>query len=405
MVTIGLIKEGKTPADNRVALTPAQCKWIVKNKPGMTLKVQRSGNRCFSDDEYKRAGIELVDDLQDCDIILGIKDIPPVQLLQNNTYLFFSHTRKKQPYNQALLQTIIKNKCTLIDYECMEHEDGQRVIGFGFFAGIVGAHNGMMAYGKRTGSFALERVYKQKDFKELIHGYFGLKIPNVKIAVTGSGRVAHGILEIMNLMGIIEVEKEEFVSKEFSYPVYVQLKGADLYAHKETGSYNREHFHDHPSEYRCLFKKYVSQTDILMNGVYWDVNVPRLFDKEDISSPDFRIQVIADVTDDANGSVPINLGDQSIEDPVYGVDRKTFQKTAPSLPGSIDVMAVGNLPNELPRDASKYFGEQLLKHILPDLVEGHSGIIERATIVKNGQLTERFGYLRDYAEGKLGSEV
>jgi saccharopine dehydrogenase (NAD+, L-lysine forming) len=401
MVTIGLIKEGKIPADNRVALTPAQCKWIKKNDPRISIKVEQSQSRCFIDDEYKRAGVELVNDLNDCDVILGIKEIPPAHLLKNKTYLFFSHTRKKQPYNQVLLQTILKNNCTLIDYECMEHEDGQRIIGFGFFAGIVGAHNGMMAYGKRTGSFDLDRVYKQKDFKELIHCYFGLKIPNIKIAVTGSGRVAHGILEVMNLMGIIEVEKEEYIAKDFSYPVYVQLKGADLYAHKQTGKYNREHFHEHPEEYKCLFETYVPHTDILMNGIYWDVNVPRLFAADDISKPDFRIQVIADVTDDSNGSVPINLGDQTIEDPVYGVDRKTFQKTAPYLPGSIDVMAVGNLPNELPRDASKYFGEQLLKYILPDMLAGNSGIIERATIVKEGKLTERFAYLKDYAEGEI----
>jgi alanine dehydrogenase len=203
----------------------------------------------------------------------------------------------------------------------------------------------------------------------------------------------------MNLMGIIEVEKDEYIYKNFSYPVYVQLKGADLYVPKEVGKYSREDFHEHPAAYRCLFEDYIPHTDILMNGIFWDVNVPRLFETRDISKPNFRIQVIADVTDDSHGSVPINLGDQSIEDPVYGVDRKTFKKTAPYLPGSVDVMAVGNLPNELPRDASKYFGEQLLKYILPDLIEGNSAIIERATIVKNGRLTERFNYLKEYAEG------
>ena len=405
MVTLGLIKEGKIPSDNRVALTPAQCKWILKQQKGIQIKVQHSDSRCFTDDEYRRAGVELVNDLTDCDIILGIKEIPPAQLLENKTYLFFSHTRKKQLYNQHLLQTIIKKNCTLIDYECMEHEDGQRIIGFGFFAGIVGAHNGMMAYGKRTGSFQLERVYRQKDFKELIHCYFGLKIPNIKIAVTGSGRVAHGILEVMNLMGIIEVEKEEYLSRSFTYPVYVQLKGSDLYIHKDDLNYNREHFHEHPEMYECKFEQYIPQTDILMNGIFWDVHVPRLFSLKDVSEPSFRIQVIADITDDTNGSVPINLGDQSIENPVYGVDRQSYKKTAPYLPTSVDVMAVGNLPNELPRDASKYFGEQLLKYILPDLLEGGSDIIERATIVKNGKLTKRFNYLQDYAEGSLSPQV
>lgn len=400
MTTIGLLKEGKVPADNRVALTPAQCKWIMKNNSTVIIKAQRSESRCFTDEEYKRAGVALADSLDDCEIILGIKEVPPAQLLAGKTYLFFSHTRKKQPYNQLLLQTILQKNCTLIDYECMEHEDGQRIIGFGFFAGIVGAHNGIMAYGNRTGSFTLDRVYKQKDFKELIHCYFGLKLPNIKIAVTGSGRVAHGIVEIMNLMGVIEVEKEEYMARDFSYPVYVQLKGADLYVHKKGGSYSREHFHNDPGEYKCRFEEYVPHTHILMNGIYWDVNVPRLFNKEDIASPHFRIQVIADITDDSFGSVPINLGDQTIENPVYGVDKKSFEKTPPYWPGSVDVMAVGNLPNELPRDASKYFGEQLIKYILPDLLSGGSKIIEGATIVKQGKLTPKFEYLRDYAEGK-----
>ena len=400
MKKIGIIKEGKIPADNRVALTPAQCKWIKQNYPGCDVIVQRSASRCFGDREYSMAGITLADSLENCDILLGIKEVPPSEVLDQKKYLFFSHTCKKQAHNQKLLQTIIQKGCTLIDYECLRHEDGQRIIGFGFFAGIVGAHNGIMAFGTRTGDYRLKRVYQQKDFKTLIHTYFGLKLPNIKIAVTGSGRVAHGILEIMNLMGVIEVEKDEYLSREFSYPVYVQLKGADLYVQKEGKLYNREHFHENPHEYESLFESYVSQTDILMNGVFWDKTVPRLFRKEAISEKNFRIQTIADITDDANGSVPINLGDQTIEDPVYGVDKISFEKTAPYLPGSVDVMAVGNLPNELPRDASKYFGEQLIKYVLPDLLQGESEVIRLATIVKDGRLTQEYNYLCDYAAGK-----
>lgn len=398
MITIGLLREGKIPEDNRVALSPAQCKWLKENL-SVDVVAQTSPSRCFSDAEYIRAGIAIVDDLSKCDLVLGIKEVPIDALIPNKTYLFFSHTRKKQPYNQKLLAAIIQKNITLIDYECLEHSDGQRIIGFGFFAGVVGAHNGMMAYGTRTGAYQLNRVFHQKDFKELIHGYFGLKVPNIKIAITGSGRVAHGILEVMNLMGIIEVEKEQFLSREFEYPVYVQLKGADLYAHAETGSYNREDFHHHPEKYNCLFEQYTKATDVLMNGIYWDVNMPRLFELETVRSPGFRIKVIADITDDAHGSVPINLGDQTIEDPVYGVDKLQFFKTAPYIESSVDLMAVGNLPNELPRDASQYFGEQLIKYILPDLLAGGSEIISGATIVERGRLTEGFNYLADYAAG------
>jgi saccharopine dehydrogenase (NAD+, L-lysine-forming) len=399
MTRIALIKEGKIPADNRVALTPTQCKWIQKNFPGTEIVVQQSAKRCFSDAEYRRAGIEVTGDIAHCDVMLGIKEVPVADLIPGKTYLFFSHTKKKQPYNQKLLQAITEKSITLIDYECLEHEDGQRIIGFGFFAGIVGAHNGMMAYGRRTGAFDLCRVYEQKSFRKLIHTYFGLRIPNVKIAVTGSGRVAQGILEIMNLMQIREVEKEEYLEREFTYPVYVHLKGSDLYTHKEDHSYSRLHFHAHPQEYKSKFLPYAAASDILMNGVYWDKGIPRLFEKEDAAAASFRIQVIADVTDDTNGSIPINLGDQPIEDPVYGVDRHTLEKTPPYQPRSIDIMAVGNLPNELPRDASRYFGEQLIKYVLPDILRSGSPTIEHATMVKDGALTHDYLYLQDYARG------
>jgi saccharopine dehydrogenase (NAD+, L-lysine forming) len=219
MITIGLIREGKTPADARVALTPAQCKWIRQNREDIKIVVQTSTVRCYTDAEYIAAGITVQEDMSACDMLLGIKEIPVNMLLENKTYLFFSHTKKMQPYNQKLLQTIIEKNCTLIDYECLEHEDGTRIIGFGFFAGIVGAHNGMMAYGNRTGLYKLDRVNAGKNLQHLIHTYFGLKLPNVKIAVTGSGRVAHGVLEIMNLMGIHEVEPEDYVEKEYQYPV------------------------------------------------------------------------------------------------------------------------------------------------------------------------------------------
>jgi Alanine dehydrogenase/PNT, N-terminal domain len=399
MIRIGLIREGKIPADNRVALTPAQCKWIHKNSSEVEIIAQSSTVRCFSDREYENAGVQVKDDMSECDILLGIKEIPVEQLLPEKTYLFFSHTKKKQPKNQKMLQAILEKRITLIDYECLEHEDGQRIIGFGFFAGVVGAHNGMMAYGNRTGLYKLDRVFKQRSFRELIHTYFGIRLPNVKIAVTGSGRVAHGILEIMNLMGIHEVEPDDYLVRRFAYPVYTQLKGADLYTRRDNDKYKRLEFHEHPELYHCDFLPYAEQTDILLNGVYWDKNVPRLFEKENIQADTFIIRTIADVTDDAGGSVPVNLGDQTIENPIYGIDRTTLQKTEPYLPNSIDIMAVGNLPNELPRDASRYFGEQLIKHVLENLVGEGSAIIERATMVRDGKLTPHYEYLDDYVNG------
>jgi saccharopine dehydrogenase (NAD+, L-lysine forming) len=393
---IGLINEEKQPTDNRVALTPQQCQWIKQQHPNIEIIAESSNNRCYTNAEYAKAGIEIVTDLGNCDIILGIKEVPYQKLIANKTYLFFSHTIKAQEHNKKLLQTIIEKNITLIDYECLKHEDGQRILGFGFFAGIVGGHNGMLCYGQRTNTYQLPKVHLQKDFRTLIHSYFGVKLPNVKIAVTGSGRVAHGILEVMNLMGILEVEPEDYLTRQYTYPVYTQLKGADLYTHKETRNYSRLDFHENPQLYKSKFLPYAFETDILMNGVYWDKDVPRLFEKEDVTHPKFKIVTIADITDDENGSVPINLGDQTIENPVYGVDKNTKEKTNPYAVNSIDVMAVGNLPNELPRDASRYFGEQLIKYILDDLLTNGSLIIELATIAKNGQLTNEYNYLQSW---------
>lgn len=397
MLAIGLIREGKIPSDNRVALTPAQCKWLVAHFSDIHIKVQSSQNRCFSDAEYRQAGIEITEDLSECNLLLGIKEVPINQLIAQKRYIFFSHTKKKQSYNQQLLHAMIDKGITLIDYECFEHKDGQRIIGFGFFAGIVGAHNGIMAYGNRTGSYHIGRVGDVKDYRELIHTYFGLKLPPVKIVVTGSGRVAHGIVEIMNLMDVQEVEADEYISREFEYPVYTQLKGADLYRHKINRNYSRTDFHENPDHYECIFKPYLSQTDILMNGIYWEPRIPSFFTMEDLKATDFRIQTIADITDDKKGSIPCNLGDANIDVPVYGVDKITGEKTNPYLSGSIDVMAVGNLPNELPRDASRFFGEQLIKYILNDIRLGSSETIDNATILKDGKLTEAFDYLSDYA--------
>ncbi len=397
MLKIGLIREGKIPADSRVALTPAQCKWLHKNFNDIRVTVQQSAIRCYSDKEYQMAGVEVKEDMSGCDVLMGIKEVPVEMLITGKAYLFFSHTKKLQPHNQKLLRAIVEKKITLIDYECLEHIDGTRIIGFGFFAGIVGAHNGMLAYGNRTGLFKLQRVASVNSFQKLIHTYFGLKVPILKIAVTGSGRVAHGVLEIMNLLGIHEVDAEEYLEREFTYPVYVHLKGIDLYAHQETGKYNREDFHGHPQNYICKFREFISNTDMLINGIYWDQHVPRLFELEDMQQAGFRITTIADITDDKAGSIPCNLGDATIDDPVYGVDKNTFQRTAPYLPNSVDVMAVGNLPNELPRDASRYFGEQLIKFVLDDLRTGGSETIRKATIVMDGMLTGDYAYMKEYA--------
>ncbi|RQO30763.1 alanine dehydrogenase [Taibaiella sp. KBW10] len=395
---IGLIKEGKIPTDTRVALTPEQCIDIVKTYPQLSIVVQPSPNRSYADQEYIDAGVNLQEDLSDCDVLLGIKEVPVAELIPGKTYFFFSHTKKKQAYNQKLMHALIEKKITMIDYEALTYDNGQRIIGFGFFAGVVGAHNALLTYGKKNELFTLKPAYECKDMAEMVKQYRDIQLPPIKIVVTGDGRVAHGILHIMEMMDIDSVAHNDFLEKEYPHPVYTNLKNETLYRNKNTKEFHRDEFHAHPEQYECLFQPYIS-SDILINGIYWDAKIQRLFEKDEVNDPAFKLNVISDVTCDIDGSVPVNLGASTIADPVYGYDKTKGTKTAPFINDAqiIDIMAVDNLPNELPRDASNMFGSHIIKHIIPELLAAESTILDRATICSKGILGSHFEYLSDYA--------
>lgn len=396
----GLIRERKNPPDTRVAFTPKQCVEIMQKYPEVRIIVESSPDRCFPDEAYKAESIEVVSDMSQCDVLIGIKEVPKEELIAGKTYFFFSHTKKMQPYNKPLMQALIQKKIRMIDYECLTHIDGQRILGFGFFAGVVGAHNGILTYGKKHGLYDLPKANEINSYAELLSFYDQLKLPNFKIVVTGSGKVTSGILEIMSHLDIQSIEPGDFMENDYEYPVYTQLKGSFLYQNTETRTYNREDFHKNPDKYQSLFQQYIPHTDMLINGIYWDKKIPRLFEKNDVLRNDFRISVIADITCDPDGSVPINVGASTIAEPVYGIEKKTLQKVAPFFNSKevIDIMAVDNLPNELPRDASKYFGAHFEKYVLDSLLEGYdSDLIHRATICSDGKLMPRYEYMKDYA--------
>lgn len=399
MIRIGLIRERKKLPDERVALTPKQCAYVQNTFPEVKILVEPSPTRCFADADYAAQGIELNADMASCDVLLGIKEVPADSLIADKTYFFFSHTKKKQPYNQGLMQALIAKRIRMIDYECLTHTDEQRILGFGLYAGIVGAHNGLLTYGKKFGLYDLPAAHSVKSYQELIGAYEHLKLPNIKIAMTGSGKVAAGVLEVLTQLDIEAVEPMDFLTHQYEYPVFTHLKGANLYARKDNDLFFRDDFHAHPEAYKCLFSNYVNQADVLMNGIYWEKRIARLFEKDDIKRNDWRISVISDITCDVDGSVPINLGSSTIADPVYGVDRHTLLQTThfQNTKETIDVMAVDNLPNELPCDASQYFGLHFEKYILPELFKESSDILRRATICEQGKLTKKYEYLSDYA--------
>jgi saccharopine dehydrogenase (NAD+, L-lysine forming) len=400
VIKIGLIKEGKNPPDKRVAFTPLQAEEIQQRFPQVKVICQQSEFRCFKDIEYSDLGIEVRSDVSDCDILMGIKEVPIDQLVSHKTYLFFSHTIKKQPYNRKLLQAVLQKNIRLIDYEGLKDTQGNRLVAFGRFAGIVGAYNGLWAYGKRYQLFSLRRAFECFDINDLKLEIRNIKLPPIKIILTGAGRVAKGAMETLDTAGIRKVSPSDFISKDFEEPVYVQLSSADYHERIEGGHFNREEFHKHPEKYKSLFSSFSRAADMLLAGAYWNPKAPVLFTKEEMKSASFRIKVIADITCDINGSVPSTKRASTIPDPLYDYDPQT-DNVMPALSNEsfITTMAVDNLPCELPRSASEEFGRDLIDRILkPLLVNDKEGAIKRGTVADKGVLTKEFSYLEDYVK-------
>lgn len=401
-IKLGIIREGKVPPDKRVPFTPLQTEEIEQRFPNVKVICQSSEVRAFKDDEYRELGIEVRTDVTDCDILMGIKEVPIADLIPNKTYLFFSHTIKKQPYNKKLLQEILKRKIRLIDYETLKDRLGNRLVAFGRYAGIVGAYNGLWTYGKRYGDYSLRRAFDCFDVNDLKLELRKVKLPPVKIILTGAGRVGKGAMETLDTAGIRKVGVYDFLTKTFDEPVYVQLGSADYHIRREGGHFNRDEFHQHPERYDSTFLSFTKVADILMAGAFWNPKAPVLFTHEDMCSPEFKIKIIADITCDVGGSIPSTIRASTIPEPLYNYDPQTGQEK-PSLSNDkhITVMAVDNLPCELPRSASEEFGRDLIDRILPLLfVKDADGVLKRATIAKGGQLTENFAYLEDYVAEK-----
>jgi alanine dehydrogenase len=394
---IGIIREGKTPPDSRVPLTPKQCAYLLHHK-NIDIVVQPSAIRCFTDSEYKALGVPISEDLSDRDILMGVKEVPINQLLSNKTYLFFSHTIKEQAYNKKLLQTILKKNIRLIDYEVLTNEKGKRLIAFGKFAGMVGAHNGVMAYGKRTGLFHIKRMNECHDYEEAKLTYRATTLPPLRIVLTGGGRVANGAALVLDDMGVIKVAPEKYLQNTFDYPVYTQLNCIDYARMKDGSTFNKKTFYEHPELFESIFAPYYRSSDIMLNGIYWDNNAPAFFTLDEMRFPDFKIKVIADITCDIapDSSIPSTIKASTIEKPVFGFNPLTESEEAPYQKHVVDMMTVDNLPNELPRDASKAFGKQFVTFIIDQLNLQNSALIERATIAVDSNLGSHFKYLENY---------
>jgi len=399
-VKVGLLRETKIPPDRRTPLTPAQIVELKEKYPFIEFIVQPSDIRSFSDDEYRYLKISMHEDLDNCDILMGVKEVDRRTLLAGKTYLFFAHVAKKQDHNLEMLREIMRRKIRLVDYEYLTTNKGMRVVAFGRWAGIVGAYNALRARGIKTNRFKLKPAYQCHDLAEMWAGLKLIKLkPGLKILVTGEGRVASGAMETLsNCPDLKKVTPEDFLAHDYEVPVVCQIGPQHYVKHKDGRPFDFNNFMNHPDDYVSDFLKYTRVTDVLITAHYWDPKSPGFFKVEDVEKPDFRISVVGDISCDIGGPVPTTLRATTIADPFYSYNRrKHCEEEAFSNPDNITVMSIDNLPGELPRDASADFGRQLIEHVLDDLfMDNESEMIERATITSGGKLEPQYGYLSDW---------
>ncbi len=396
----GIIKERKNPPDRRVVFTPEELVRLQSEYPDAILKVESSAIRIFSDEQYQNLGITVDTDVSDCEVLFGVKEVPIDALIPNKKYFFFSHTLKKQPYNRNLLQAILEKNIELYDHETIVDEKNRRLIGFGRYAGIVGAYNGFRAFGIKYDLFTLAKAETLKGKDDLITRLKRQTLPNIKIVLTGRGKVGMGAKEILDGMKIKQVSVVDFLSKNYSEPVYVQIDVLDYNKRIDGKVINNEDFYKNPQEYISDFERFTKVADLYIAGHFHGNGAPDILTRKMLQAPDNKIQVVADISCDVDGPVACTLKATTIAEPFFGYLPNEHKEVSYTHPASIMVMSVDNLPCELPKDASEGFGEMFMQHVIPAFFNGDKdGILKRAKMTENGKLTPRFAYLQDYVDG------
>lgn len=400
-ITLGVIREGKVPPDFRVPLSPELCKKVQDLFPHVTVQVQTSPIRCFKDEDYAAKGLLVQEDMSNCDILLGVKEVNTSDLIPGKKYLFFSHTIKKQPYNRNLLRTILEKKIQLIDYEVIKSKAGKRLIGFGRYAGIVGCYNGFRAYGLKHNLYELKPANQCSGRAELEQELTKIELPaTTKIILTGFGRVGNGAREIMELLPIKEVSPNEYLNEKFDEPVFTHLEVDDYFARISDNGFDKKEFYSEPDKYKSIFAKYATESDLYIACHFWNSKSPFIITKQDFKT-NSRLKVVADVSCDINGPIACTIRPSKISDPFFGYDPQTESEVSYRDANAVMVMSIDNLPCELPKDASEDFGNELINQVFPHLLGTDTdGIIERASETNlEGELTSYFAYLADYVNG------
>ena len=403
---LGVIRESRTD-EFRAPLVPSHIKKIKKLFSGIRVIVQPSDKRCFSNEEYLKAGAIINEDLASSDLILGIKEIDTSILINSKKYLFFSHTSKIQSDNSApsqgapgvdkkkLLNAILKKDITLIDYENIRNKKGSRYLGFGRFAGIVGCYNSLALYEDFSNNIRLPRAFEINDYSLLKDTLQDKKFSEIKILITGDGRVARGALELLKFTNINQVSKDNFIKNTFNEPVFCNLETSDYVSNDSGKAFSLQHFIKNPTKYSCVAEKYLEGTNLLIGAHYWDPLSPKIFDLKNLHRFN-KLKVIGDITCDINGSIPTTLRSTSIKNPYFYFNKDTKNEINKS-DDAIAIMAVDNLPSELPRDSSEEFGDGIIREVLPYIINNDDDDrIHNATIIKRGNFLSKYSYLKNY---------
>ena len=405
--TISIIKEARVD-ENRTPLVPSQIQTLISNFPNLKILVQPSKNRCFKDEDYSKAGAKIEEDISQSDIIFGIKEVEISKLIENKTYLFFSHTSKVRNdnsqtaqdaaiiYKKKLLKEVLKRKITLIDYENIREEskDAYRYLGFGRFAGIVGCYNTLNLYLKLQKKQPLPRAFEINSYKKIQELISKQNFNKLKILQTGKGNVAKGSMEILKHANIKQISLNDFLNKKYDEAVFCNISLREHVERNDGKDSSYQDFMLNPLKYKSKATNYLRNTDMLITGHFWDPKFPKLFSLNQIS--EFKkLKIIGDITCDVNGSIPTTIRSTSIAKPYYSIDINSMKEIDLCNKG-IAVMAVDNLPSELPREASEEFGNSIMSEVLPYLINKDDGRINRATTASKGKFCPLYSYLENF---------
>ncbi len=425
---IGIRREDKNIWERRVPLTPFHVEQLFRHYSIQTV-LQPFDRRAFSDEEYAKVGARIEEDLNDCPIILAVKEIPPDFLLKDKTYLFFSHTIKGQESNMPMLRRLIKLNCSLIDYESIRNHEGRRKVFFGRFAGLAGMIDAFHVLGKRLEALGYETffstikpAYEYHDLAEVKAAISDLgekitadQLPDFShpfvVGFAGYGNVSRGAQEIFDLLPHKEIKPKELPGLQYNNETLfykVIFKEKDLVRPIDVDvDFSLHDYYCYPKRYYSVFERYLPHITLLVNGIYWDERYPRLVTKSFLqqNADASRLLLIADIGCDINGAIEITEKTTEPDHPAFIYNPKTDTIQDGTGGEGIVNIAVDNLPAELPRDASIEFSNALFPYIY-DIVNCDfskpfkscdlNNDLKNAVIVYKGQLTPNYDYLKRY---------